>query len=738
MKTFVIAFWMLLAPTLVAGNGGARRLTAADGLLTKEVHQLVELPDGRMLVNCEGAFCLTDGRGFVTIPCDYRLHSLRMNRHAKGYAHCWEGDSLLWLRDFYRLYLFDVRRMAFREMTEARYVALADSLSLTRAEEGVTAEAVALAEGIGITDIACCATDRQGGTWIGTRAEGIVYFPPARRRAETLAADDRLRLCAEGMTDSQGRLWHWRGHHDLYCYTPDGRTDYHPGNVRGMRHNQVNFACELPDGRMLMCYTLRELGYLDTEGMTFDGLRRKIPALEGYRYFVGACPLDARWTAVYSQNGTFLLDTQADTVALFPPEEVIGHYTEKYNCMVRDGEGALWIGTQNGLFRAEHLSDDTWQTVRIEGLGNDCIRSLVADRDGHLWAGTECGISRVTPAVINLGAEDGTPTLPMAERAACLTADGRLVFCHDGGAVAFCPEWLIGETDTPLPVVLIRMDMGTAKGESVTAGVGEAVLLPHTRNYLTFTFSALNYANPMRTRYRYRLHGLEEEWQTYADRDGSRATVEYRALPPGEYLFEAQAATGDNVWGTSLRVPVTICPPFWLTWWAKAIYLLLLLSLAVLGVAIYIRKKKRKLERENDDRVNRLFELREEARHRFAEETRIDPKKIGINSEEEALMARLLHAVEQHLAQTDYGVEQLARDVALSRTNLYERMRNMLGITPSDFIRNVRLKCAARLLVSEPSLSIADIALRVGFGTPRLFSSHFKKMFGVLPSEYKE
>ena len=140
--------------------------------------------------------------------------------------------------------------------------------------------------------------------------------------------------------------------------------------------------------------------------------------------------------------------------------------------------------------------------------------------------------------------------------------------------------------------------------------------------------------------------------------------------------------------------------------------------------------------RENDNRVNRLFELRDAARRQFAENTAIDASKISANVEEEELVKRMLAAINENLDNEDYGVEQLASDVALSRTNLYGKLRNLLGISPADFIRNVRLKRAAELLTTT-KLSIAEISERVGFNSPRIFSSNFKKMFGVLPSDYR-
>jgi AraC-like DNA-binding protein len=150
------------------------------------------------------------------------------------------------------------------------------------------------------------------------------------------------------------------------------------------------------------------------------------------------------------------------------------------------------------------------------------------------------------------------------------------------------------------------------------------------------------------------------------------------------------AASTGGEWSNPLTVQISIRPPFWLTWWAKALYALLLGAFVAFSLTLYLKKKKAALVRENDSRVNRLFEMREKARHQFA-----------------------------------------------ASTNLYSKLRNMLGISPADFIRNVRLKRAAQLLTDNPTLSINEVSIRVGFSTPRNFSTQFKKMFGVLPSEYR-
>ena len=652
----VMFCWMGVSPQ-------TRQWGVQDGLPTGEVRQIIALPNHQMLVNCEGVFCISNGAGFTVVPCDRRkTYLLEHYADPVGYGHQWQGDSLLWLRDFYRIYLFDMRTRSFRYDIEGRLRSLGKFMP--------SPETV---------------SDWQGGTWTGTLGNGITYTPPRRQMAEILEDDPLIGIA--------------RGAAEL--------------NIR------------LDDGRLLQRRGLNRIGYFLPDANRFDPLNERLPQLNGYRNIVGACALAEPWVVLYTQNGASLLDTKADTLAAFKPGECIGEYSDKYNCMLRDAKGNLWVGTQNGLFLIHnsqfiiHNSQIEIDCERVTGLANNCIRSLVMDTLGNIWAGSACGISRITPTVVNYGEDEGIPPVSMMERAAYLTDDGRLVFVHhSSAATVFRPEWLSDDSTPCTPVLTAMLVNG------------------YYENYFTFQFSSLDYAHPSHTRYRYRLCSLEDEWHT-TDETVGLAKADYKALPPGEYIFEAQAASADGEWSEALTVQVSIRPPFWLTWWAKTLYALLLCALIAFFLTLYLKKKKAALVRENDIRVNQLFEMREEARHLFAAGTNVDPKKIGVNPEEEALVAKLLKAIEAHIADEDYGVEQLATDVALSRTNLYGKLRNMLGISPADFIRNVRLKRAAQLLTDNPTLSINEVSVRVGFSTPRNFSTQFKKMFGVLPSDYR-
>lgn len=721
----------LLSTTAVAHR--FKHITVADGITTSEVHQIVELPNGQMLINCVGVFCLYDGLRFNALPLDKGM-TMPLPHYLNSYGHFWQGDSLLWLRDLHRLYLFDTQKRAFINDIPQRL----NDKKLKRFVEGATGNEIIDREVMAQIDsldgkyrLTTTIIDRQGGIWAGTR-EGILYLPPQRSQAKILH-NEALYHEITGIKDNKGRLWK-STKKGLYCWTvPFGTTlnDVSPrhftkDNVQGLPDNHINFICELTDGRFLICSMLNRLGYFNPEQHLFISLNEKLPHINDYRHIVGACPLpQENQVAVYTQNGIFVLDTKNETMDSFSPATAIERYSDKYNCMIADSRKHLWVGTQNGLFKIAGN-----KVERIAGLANNCIRSLVEDADGHIWTGTSCGISRVTPIVCNYTEDDGVPQTSMEERAALVTDKNLLLFCFTDKILVFDPQKI--DVSVPMPVVLTAVN---ASGTTIETARWQNLTLPYDQNYIEFEFSAMNHAHPAHTHYRYKLQGLDHQW-IYSNNATGQGHANYNALPHGRYTFEVQAAIADGQWGPLLQQEITIQPPLWLTWWAKLLYAVLFLTTITFITSIVYKRNRKKLEQENEARINRLFELREKARHQFAKNVSIDPAKVAVNIEEEKLMKDLLNAVEAHIDDEGYNVDLLARDVAMSRTNLYNKLQIMLGITPADFIRNVRLKRAAQILASTP-LSINEVATRVGFVTPRNFSSQFKKMFGVLPSEYK-
>ena len=135
-------------------------------------------------------------------------------------------------------------------------------------------------------------------------------------------------------------------------------------------------------------------------------------------------------------------------------------------------------------------------------------------------------------------------------------------------------------------------------------------------------------------------------------------------------------------------------------------------------------------------RINQLIEQREQRKKRFNSDVLIDPKDITISPLDEKFMSKAMECIKKNINNADYGVEAFSSDMAMERSNLYRKMQAVVGKTPSEFIRSIRLKRAAQLLKTK-NYSVLDVSVMVGFNTMKYFTQHFKEEFGVPPSQYK-
>ena len=108
-----------------------------------------------------------------------------------------------------------------------------------------------------------------------------------------------------------------------------------------------------------------------------------------------------------------------------------------------------------------------------------------------------------------------------------------------------------------------------------------------------------------------------------------------------------------------------------------------------------------------------------------------------VKGNDELLMERIMKAINKNLSDSDFNVDMLTQEVGISRAQLHRKMKELTGISTSEFIRNIRLEQAARLL-KEQKINVTQVAYTVGFSNLAHFSTIFRKHFGVSPSEYAE
>lgn len=136
-----------------------------------------------------------------------------------------------------------------------------------------------------------------------------------------------------------------------------------------------------------------------------------------------------------------------------------------------------------------------------------------------------------------------------------------------------------------------------------------------------------------------------------------------------------------------------------------------------------------------DNRIHHLLALQQKRRQIFLTEIEVNTEDLTTSKVDEEFLKKAVALVEKNLDNSEYSVELFSDDMCMSRMNLYRKLQSITGQKPTEFIRSIRLKKAARLL-TDTELSVVEISEKVGFATPSYFSKCFKEMFGVLPTQY--
>ena len=135
-------------------------------------------------------------------------------------------------------------------------------------------------------------------------------------------------------------------------------------------------------------------------------------------------------------------------------------------------------------------------------------------------------------------------------------------------------------------------------------------------------------------------------------------------------------------------------------------------------------------------RVDNIIANRRRIRDRFSSQTEYEVAEQHYSNPDEVFIKRAIECVKAHI--DDYDRESFARDMCLSSSSLYNKLRAITGQNISNFITSVRLKEACRIARQDPNIKVMELGMRVGFSTPKYFTKVFKEEFGMSPSEYLE
>ena len=133
-------------------------------------------------------------------------------------------------------------------------------------------------------------------------------------------------------------------------------------------------------------------------------------------------------------------------------------------------------------------------------------------------------------------------------------------------------------------------------------------------------------------------------------------------------------------------------------------------------------------------RIENLINQRKLLRKKFAGTIQLKPSEVAVKSLDEIFLANVMQTIEKNMEEDEFGVEELAKKVAMSRSQLHRKLVALIDKSPSDLIRQTRLLRAKELL-EKKAFTPSEVAFKVGFNSHTYFSKCFKDEFGVSPSE---
>ncbi len=317
-------------------------------------------------------------------------------------------------------------------------------------------------------------------------------------------------------------------------------------------------------------------------------------------------------------------NTQQFTTYLLDPSQP-GNQTVNWTQDIYFDGTVMWVASSIGLFRFDPVAGTfTHHYTEKDGLANNSVVGVLGDAQGHVWVSTVAGLSRLDPqneTFRNYDVFDGLQSNEFSITSRAKAPDGQLFFGGVNGFNAFYPDRLVDNPTLP-PVVLTDFDLfnqpveigGQDSPLEQAINVAPNITLRYNQSVFRFQFAALNYTNPQKNQYAYKLEGFDQDWQ-YTDSNRRFAT--YTNLNPGNYVFRVKASNNDGVWneeGTALII--TITPPWWETWWFRSLSGLAVVGLLVAGYSYRVsslRRRNVELETLVTERTHELQIAKEQA-----------------------------------------------------------------------------------------------------------------------------
>ncbi len=379
--------------------------------------------------------------------------------------------------------------------------------------------------------------DASGMLWIGTYLHGINIYDPSTHKVKSIISADNGDLHSNS----------------IYRLLMDNTGNIHIGTTRG---------CSIYDARtgtirkqeITRGAIIRDIFQDSVGNIWYASMNRGL-----FRYD----PRSERWMEYSVRNG------------IFP--------TEKTVCVRESSNGSIWIGTEgSGLVRYDYASNSFESIDPGNAPWGRFIFSIETDSN-LLWIGTTTGLYRYDIArrlTRHYDQEDGLSAAYFNYNASRKMTSGDMYFGTVNGFFRFNPSMIEDNPYPPRTYITSFLARDKSKQDYLNETDlsrmnwnDRPIILPYNSNNIEFRFTSISFSQPGKNEFRYYLEGFEQD---YCEGTTERRK-EYNNLPPGTYTFHLVSSNEDNIQGRSqVKLKVIIRRPWWESFWAMALYLLIL------------------------------------------------------------------------------------------------------------------------------------------------------------------
>ena len=405
-----------------------------------------------------------------------------------------------------------------------------------------------------------------------------------------------------------------------------------------------------------------------------------------------------------------------------PSGEQIVAFTEAPN-------GIVWAATDLGaVYTLSAGSDSLVYNRFLSDLGMSSILDLHADRTGHIWVLTPTRLWETNPATHAFRSHRNTDhSLDVSVFSGLDAYDATHMIVSGLGAFSLIPsndelDQTVPSANDRAPTAPLLTAFTIGREHCIVPPGDTLITVPADGGTLVLMVSTLQGLRADRVSFAYQTDDMKDDWQHLPEGENR---IYLGTLSAGDHIVRVQATDTEGRWLPQITTLLIRRECYWWeTPWARAAVVVLALLLLILLMTI-------------GGRIRHLHALLRLRRRLAIDEIALQPDDVEKAHAQEGFLRKVRDVAEQHLDDPDYDTNRFAADLGMSRMSFYRALEPLTGLTPKEFLRDMRLKRAAALLTAHPNMSITEIADATGFAYASYFTKCFKAKFGVLPTAYR-